>query len=149
MGDAALYRDLLNSCPLEGILRKTHESLDEILWERGIELPPADAGAEEAFLRRQEDAREHPCAVAATAHARGRRRVVRGGWPAPSSVPASTWGKSKPEPCDCVRRGPIAGDPQRPAANASVARGLWTIRCSSLGASARFSDPRRDGDLAA
>ena len=56
---------------LEGILREAHEMLDEILKERGIELPPPDAEEEKAFLRRHEDARDHPCAVAATAYARG------------------------------------------------------------------------------
>lgn len=56
---------------LEGILRETHEMLDEILRERGIELPPPDAAAEEALLQRHEDAREHPCAVAGTEYARG------------------------------------------------------------------------------
>jgi len=72
-GDPA-SRDITNQAfwqRLEGILRETHEMLDEILRERGIELPPADAVAEEAFLRRHEDAREHPCAVAATEYARG------------------------------------------------------------------------------
>ncbi len=55
---------------LEGILREAHEMLDEILKERGIELPPADPEEERAFLQRHEDAREHPCAVAATEYAR-------------------------------------------------------------------------------
>ncbi len=67
-------RDITNRAfwqRLEGILRETHEMLDAILRERGIDLPPADAEAEVAFLRRREDAREHPCAVAATEYARG------------------------------------------------------------------------------
>jgi hypothetical protein len=72
-GDPA-SRDITNRAfwkRLEGILRETHELLDEILRERGIELPPVDAMAAEAFLRRHEDARAHPCAVAATEYARG------------------------------------------------------------------------------
>lgn len=67
-------RDITNRAfwkRLEGILREAHEMLDELLRERGIELPPVDAEAERAFLRRREDAREHPCAVAATKYARG------------------------------------------------------------------------------
>ena len=46
-------------------------AIDEILRERGIELPPVDAEAEQAFLLRHEDAREHPCAAAATEYAQG------------------------------------------------------------------------------
>jgi hypothetical protein len=67
-------RDITNRAfwqRLEGILRETHEMLDEILRERGIELPPVDAEAEQAFLLRHEDAREHPCAAAATEYAQG------------------------------------------------------------------------------
>lgn len=67
-------RDITNRAfwkRLEGILREAHEMLDEILKERGIELPPADAETERAFLRRHEDAREHPCAMAAAEYARG------------------------------------------------------------------------------
>lgn len=56
---------------LEGILREAHEMLDEILKERGIDLPPADAEEEKAFLQRHEDAREHPCAVTASEYAGG------------------------------------------------------------------------------
>ena len=55
---------------LEGILREAHELLDEILRERGIELPPADGETAQAFLKQYEDAREHPCAAAAAAYAR-------------------------------------------------------------------------------
>ena len=67
-------RDITNQAfwkRLEGILREAHEMLDEIVKERGIELPAADAEAEKAFLRRHEDAHEHPCAVAATKYGRG------------------------------------------------------------------------------
>jgi len=75
-GDAAhpASRDITNQAfwqRLEGVIREAHEMLDEILKERGIELPPADAEAEKVFSRRHEDAREHRCAVAATEYARG------------------------------------------------------------------------------
>jgi hypothetical protein len=56
---------------LEGILREAHELLDEILRERGIELPPADAETAQTFLTQCENARDHPCAAAAAAYARG------------------------------------------------------------------------------
>jgi hypothetical protein len=56
---------------LEGILREAHELLDEILLERGIELPAVDAESAQAFLRQCQDAREHPCAAAAAAYSRG------------------------------------------------------------------------------
>jgi len=66
---------------LEGILREAHELLDEILRDRGIELPPVDAEAERAFLQRHEDAREHPCAVAATTYARRVKAWLEGAGP--------------------------------------------------------------------
>ncbi|OGB94938.1 MAG: hypothetical protein A2Z31_08650 [candidate division NC10 bacterium RBG_16_65_8] len=66
---------------LEGILREAHELLDEILRERGIELPPADAEATQAFLKRSEDAREHPCAAAAATYARGVKAWLEGAGP--------------------------------------------------------------------
>jgi hypothetical protein len=54
---------------LEGILREAHAMLDEMLRERGIELPPLDAEAELALLAWHDDARRHPCAAAATDYA--------------------------------------------------------------------------------
>lgn len=54
---------------LEGILREAHEMLDEMLRERGIQLEPLDAGAEQTLLRLDDDARRHPCALAAAAYA--------------------------------------------------------------------------------
>ena len=72
-GDPA-SRDITNRAfwqRLEGILREAHEMLDEILRERGIELPPEDAEAEQTLLQRRRDAHEHPYAVAATEYAQG------------------------------------------------------------------------------
>jgi len=66
-------RDITNRAfwdRLEVILREAHEMLDEILRERGIELPPADAEAAHVFLKQRENAREHPCAAAATTYSR-------------------------------------------------------------------------------
>jgi hypothetical protein len=55
---------------LEGIFRETHEMLDEMLRESGIELTPLDAETERALRRWQDEARNHPCAVAASEYGR-------------------------------------------------------------------------------
>jgi len=54
---------------LERILREAHEMLDEMLRERGIQVEPLDAEAERMLLPFDDDARRHPCALAATAYA--------------------------------------------------------------------------------
>ncbi len=59
---------------LEEMFREAKEMLEEMMREHGIEIDPADLTAEvEEEKRAQEEAWEHPCAVAGTAYSRSVR----------------------------------------------------------------------------